>query len=36
MLPSTAEPQSFIISYTPKEYKNVNAKLIIETEEHYW
>jgi len=31
-----AEPSTFIVSFTPLEYKLKFGKLIIETEDYYW
>ena len=36
MLGFGAEPTTFILSFTPLEYKMKFAKLIIETDEYYW
>lgn len=34
--PFGSDPQKFVISFTPREYKVVQTKLVIESEDNYW
>ena len=31
-----ANPFTFVVSFTPTEYKTKNGRLVIETNEYYW